>query len=115
MKVNESQQGDILVLAIAGRIIDPKKINLFHDLVRGHIEKGQKYFIIDLKKVEITNSLGLGMLVGTYASVKRAEGRLVLANVDSIKDLIIMMRLTVLFDIYDSLEEAVQSFKVPVG
>ena len=115
MKVEESKQGDIVILTVSGRIIDPQKINQFHDKVRAHLDQGSKHFVVDLKKVDITNSLGLGMLVGSFVSVEREHGRLVLANIDKIKDLIVMTRLIVLFDIYDSVEEAVKSFEVPVS
>lgn len=58
------------------------------------VEQGVKTLIIDLKNVQVIDSLGMGLLVATHNSLKTRRGQLSLINVDpKIYDVLSIMRL----------------------
>jgi anti-sigma B factor antagonist len=110
MKVNDRVDGDIVVIEFAGKVIPGEDITAFHRKIRLHLDRHHKSFVIDMGQVEWISSAGLGALIGAYASVRKAEGKLVLANAKSVQSLLHLTRLTEVFEIYDSCDEAKQSF-----
>ena len=57
------------------------------------------------------NSSGLGMLIGGLTTVKKANGNYKLANVtDKIESLLIITKLITIFETFDSVDAAVESF-----
>jgi anti-sigma B factor antagonist len=62
-------------------------------------------------KTEWMNSVGLGMLIAALTTVKNGGGRLVLAKIDKIEQILIITRLISVFEHYDSREAAISSFK----
>lgn len=111
MITRDEVQGDVAILEITGKIMGGDEVMIFHSRIREHLEAGKKHFVINLCKVEWTNSLGLGMLIAAMTSVKRGDGRLVLACYKSIEDLLNMTRLITIFETYDTLDDAIESFK----
>ena len=112
MKIKDVNQNGIVVLALSGKIMGGKETTLFYGMIQENLSLNRKNFVIDMKAVEWSNSLGLGMLIAGLASVTKAGGRIVLANVTNIQDLLAMTRLILVFETYDSLEEAIASFTV---
>jgi anti-sigma B factor antagonist len=75
------------------------------------IEDGKKNIIIDVSHVKFMNSSGLGMLIGGLTTVKKAEGRLILAGVtEKIESLLIITKLITIFETSDNVEDAVKKF-----
>ena len=100
----------VVVLAISGKIMGGEENTMFHGKLHEHIQAGKKHFVIDLEKVEWMNSLGLGLLISSYTAAKKAEGRLVLANITNIESILAMTRLMTVFEHFDSRDAALGSF-----
>ena len=112
MKFRDRLEGDIAIFELSGRVLNyEESITLFHGRIHEYINLNKKFVIIDLKKIELMGSIGLGMLISAFTSVKNAEGRMVLANITRIQNLIALTRLNTIFKSYDSLEDAMASFK----
>jgi anti-sigma B factor antagonist len=112
MKFKVAQQGTITVISLEGNVMggpDAASLNSqLHDLVLA--KKIQ--VVLDLAEVEFMNSSGLGMLIGGASTLKNAGGRLKLANAsEKIVALIKITKLTPVFELFDSVKAAVQSFK----
>jgi anti-sigma B factor antagonist len=57
------------------------------------------------------NSTGLGALMSSLTTVKNAEGELKIARAtDKVKSLFMVTKLITIFDSYDSIEDALNSF-----
>jgi len=106
----EAQHG-VVVLDISGKIMGGEETTMFHGKLHQLIQAGTKHFVLDLKKVEWMNSVGLGMLISALTTVKNAGGRLVLANITNIESILAMTRLITVFEHFDSREAALKSFK----
>ncbi|MCK4631757.1 MAG: STAS domain-containing protein [candidate division Zixibacteria bacterium] len=112
MKYKDTLEGDIAIFEIAGKVLNyEESFTLFHGQIHQYLNLNKKQVIVDLRKVELMGSVGLGMLISVLTTVQKGGGRLVLANITRIQNLIAMTRLNLIFDSYDSLEEAVASFE----
>ena len=75
------------------------------------LEEGSLRIVLNLKKLQRVDSSGLGELVSAHASAKTQEGDIKLANLQPrVSNLMGRTQLYSVFDIYDSVGEAVGSF-----
>lgn len=80
------------------------------------IQKGKDMnvnaIIADLSQVELINSTGLGMLVGTMSTLRNSNIAFVLINVpDKVKYLLEVTHLNKVLRIYETLEDAITALK----
>jgi anti-sigma B factor antagonist len=67
--------------------------------------------VLNMERVQMMDSSGLGVIVAAYASISRNNGRVVLLNIGgNIRSLIVMAKLVTIFDRYDTEAEAIASF-----
>jgi len=111
MKISDSVKDDIVIIELSGKIMGGDETALFHGKIHEHLDLKKKLFAIDMKNVDWTNSLGLGMLIAGHSAVNRAEGRLVLANITNIENILAITRLIRVFEAFDSLDEAITALK----
>ena len=112
MKFKVAQQGTATVISLQGSVLggpDATSLNAqLHDLIAA--KKTQ--VVLDLAAVEFMNSSGLGMLIGGASTLRNAGGTLKLACAsEKIVALIKITKLTPLFELFDSVKAAVESFK----
>jgi len=85
---------------------------LFFDEVKVLVGLGSKNFIFDLSKVTWMNSVDLGFLMGALTVIRNHNGSLKLIGVqETIKNLLVITKLIMLFDIYESIGAAIQAFQ----
>jgi anti-sigma B factor antagonist len=112
MKLEQAISGDVAVLGLSGDVTDVADSALMLDTVHRLADQGKLQVVADLEKVGLMNSLGIGMLIASLTTLKNKGGELKLANItDRIKSLLVITRLLTVFDCYDSVNEAVRSFK----
>jgi anti-sigma B factor antagonist len=109
-KVNERY--NCVVITFKGNVMggpDAVKLNeKLHEL----IEKDQTNLVADVGKVKFMNSSGLGMLIGGLTTMRKAGGDLRIVNpTEKIKRLLMITKLTNIFNHFPSLEEAVESYQ----
>jgi len=112
MKLSFSDVNGVMVLSPRGKIMGGPDATQMHDQLHEFINQGKKKVVIDLAKVDWMNSTGLGILISGLTTMRNSQGELKLANVtEKIQSLLTITKLITVFDCYDSVEEAVQSFK----
>jgi anti-sigma B factor antagonist len=75
-------------------------------------EEDYKNIIIDFSELEHINSLAMGILRGKWKTVKEVGGNIKLIKLnDHIKGIFEMIGLDEIFEIYETEEEAIESFK----
>jgi len=103
------------VIHVAGRL-DLVGANSLKDLVRRRLQDNQIHMILNLKKVDFINSSGLGALVSVLKDVRLAGGRLALSELASyVKEIFAITQLSNVFEIYDSENQARETFDKPVA
>lgn len=111
MKFEDSFKDNVVVLEISGKIMGGDETTMFHGRIHEYMTQGKKNFVLDLAKVDWMNSVGLGMLIAALTAVRNGGGRLVLANIDKIEQILVITRLISVFEHFDNRDAAVASFK----
>jgi anti-sigma B factor antagonist len=112
MTVKEQEVGNVVVLELSGKIMGGPDASLLNEKLHELIDKGKTNIVADLNKVNWMNSSGLGILIGGLTTMRNSGGDLKLANVtDRIQSLLMITKLLTVFETYDSLEKAIDSFK----
>ena len=84
--------------------------------VRGLVESGQVNLVFNLERVPYIDSSGLGALVQAHTTLLHHHGLLKLVNATRrLRDLLVMTRLTPIFESFDSEAGAIASFTQPRG
>ena len=70
-----------------------------------------KKLIFDLNKVHWIDSAGLGLMIRAYTRIQKMDGEMKLARVTkSVNSLLQMTKLSTVFGLYESVEDAINSF-----
>lgn len=112
MEFTISEKKGVVVISPEGKIMGGPDATELHDKLRNLISQNKKRIVIDLSKVDWMNSTGLGILISALTTIRNNQGELKLANVtEKIEKLLEITRLLTVFERFDSLEKAIESFK----
>jgi anti-sigma B factor antagonist len=112
IKIDERVIGSVTVLDVAGRLTMAQAAQHLKDKINSLVSQERTEIVVNLRNVPYIDSGGLGQLVASFASVRKAGGVLKLLNVGSRNsDLLSITRLVTVFESFDSEAEAVQSFQ----
>ncbi len=108
IKVEEQIGG--FVVYLKGDFIGGEETDELRKNLKELAESKKNKIIIDMGKVTYLNSTALGVLISAYASVTKKGGTIVLCNLDkSIENLFVITKLSTIFPIYSSIEEAIKN------
>jgi anti-sigma B factor antagonist len=110
----EKMVNGVMLLDLRGRITLGEETEALRGRVRQLVEAGHTRIILNLEEVNYIDSVGLSTLVASYTSARKQGGDLKLLHLTKrVHDLLQITRLSTVFEIYDSLEEAQRSFRQP--
>ena len=109
----ETQQTDgVTVLTLSGRVTLGDESNKLRSRIKELLAQGDKRLVLDLAGVSYIDSAGLGTLVAAYTSARNEGGDIRLANVTArFHELLNITKLVTIFNVHDSVEDALKSFK----
>ena len=111
MQIEERTVGEVLVLDLSGKLTIGEGDELLKDKINSLIQQGKRKLILSLEGVPYVDSAGLGEIVRTYTTVSRQGGQLKLVHLTKrIEDLLSITKLLMVFETYESEQEAVDSF-----
>lgn len=112
MNLKEREIEGVVVLELSGKVMGGPDANLLSEKLHDLVDQKNTKVVADLSKVSWMNSSGLGILIGGLTTMRNNNGDLKLVNVtERIKSLLIITKLITIFETYDSVEDAVASFK----
>jgi anti-sigma B factor antagonist len=112
MKFNHYEKDGIDVIEIKGKIRGGDDFTPLDDKLYALIGRGKNKAVVDLSNCDWINSTGLGRLIHHATSFKSMNGELKLANLtEKIDKIITITRLTEVFHVTDSVDEAIAQFK----
>lgn len=113
MQITERHAGDVTILELEGRLILGEEGELpLRDCVNRLVAEQRTQILLDLRKITRLDSAGVGMLVSKYLTAQRSGGRVKLLHLTSRTDhLMRITRLSGVFEMFDSEEEALRSFE----
>ena len=112
LRVSESD-GITRIEFIDRNILDEANIQTIGDEITGLIDRaGDPKLLISFANVDHLSSAALGTLITINNKVRDKSGQLRLADIDpQIYEVFVITRLNRIFDIHETAEEAVKSFK----
>jgi anti-sigma B factor antagonist len=112
MNYNVNEKYDCVVIELNGKVMGGPDAVDFRDTLKELIDEGKKNVVLDLGNVSFMNSSGLGILIGGLTTMRNAGGDLRICNaMEKIESMLMVSQLNRVFELYSTLEEAVESFK----
>ena len=113
MKFKTNDQYHATVIELKGKFLGSVDGEAFRNVINDLKDKGKTKLVIDLSGTDMIDSTGIGTLIGSLTTVRNAGGDMRIAGLKKrIKNLFLMTRLLgPVFDDYDTVEAAVNSFK----
>jgi anti-sigma B factor antagonist len=112
MKFNHYEKDGIDIIEVKGKMMGGDDFLGLDDKLYALIGRGHTKAIIDLSGCDWINSTGLGRLIHHSTSFKDVKGELKLACLtEKIDRIITITRLSEVFDITDSVDDALKRFK----
>ena len=114
MQMTERQVGTVTILDLVGDLSVDQDAQDLKAKVNSLIQQGRVDVIVNLADVPYMASIGLGRLVASYGSLRKANGSMKLLHVNSkTHHLMLVTRLVLVLETFESEEEAVASFRSP--
>jgi|GEM_PF-4459437 len=116
MKIEQSQQGTVVVLTPVGALVDDdtdvakSPLAHFAQVLCGHIDKGRAKVIVDMNSVPFIESEGLEMLLDACERAAAKGGGVRIAHPsDIVNDILVATRLCAKIEVHNDLADARRS------
>ena len=111
MEIVERRLEEIPILAVSGKLVAGESVSRLREKVSEMSKAGENRIILEMEDVPYVDSSGLGMLVHCYTTLERLGGGLRLVNLSTRNlELLVLTKLSTVFQLYDDEQEAVNSF-----
>jgi anti-sigma B factor antagonist len=112
MKFKSRESKGVTIIELTGNVMGGPDATSLNEQLHKLIDDKKNRVVVDLDEVKFINSSGLGMLIGGLTTLRNNGGELKLARASKkIEELLKMTKLTTVFDIHKSVNEAVAAFK----
>ena len=110
MSLNIEDKGKAKIVMLEGKLDVNLSVSLESEL-DALIDSGSNNLILEISKVEYLSSSGIRVFINMMRKIKDKNGRLVLASVpDVIKKILKTVDLEDLFEVFDSVDDALATF-----
>lgn len=111
IEIAQREKEGVVLLDVKGRLtVGPAAVAL-RDYLRELAASGKTNVVLNLAEVDYIDSTGLGNLVVCYTSLRKAGGGVRLLNVNRRNiELLVLTKLTTVFELFDDEQSAVNSF-----
>jgi anti-sigma B factor antagonist len=111
LKLSTRTIDGVVILDSAGRIVFGEESAYLRDTVKRLVAE-KSNLVLNLSGVDYIDSGGLGTLVALYTTARNQGASIKLANLTrNVGDLLQVTKLVTVFDVYDSEQGAVDSFR----
>lgn len=108
-KIKVEKQIGGVVLHLKGKFIGGDETDELKQILAEMSEKDEKKLIVNMADVTYLNSASLGILIAAHTNFAKRGGEIILCNIGkSIENIFVITKLTLVFKITDTLEEAIK-------
>ena len=112
MKIKHHIQDDYVLITIEGNLIGKDSGSSILEVANDVLAKGIIKCAVDIAEVKYINSTGIGVLITLLTKFRNKSGEMVVIKPsEHVQKLLIITKLTAIFKIVDTLEEAVSSLQ----
>jgi len=112
MVINIREKNDVVIVDIEGEIIRSEITDItLHQAVKGQLDAGKRYILLNFEEVEFIDSFGVGEVLASYISTHNLGGKLKIAKMS--KELYLVFQVTMLtnvLEIFNDEQMALKSF-----
>ena len=111
LEIQQREREGIIILDLSGRLVVGEATSSLREKIRQLSESGRHNVIVNLQEVDYIDSTGLGGLVISYTTLKKAGGALKVANLSRRNiELLVLTKLSTVFEVFNDEQDAVNSF-----
>jgi anti-sigma B factor antagonist len=111
MNLKTEPNGKIMVVVVREERLDAHNSDELKVEMNRLFESGTKDLLVDLKEVRFIDSSGLGVLVSGFKNASTHQGSIKLCSLQTqVKSMFELTRLHRVFDIYQTMDEALESY-----
>jgi len=104
--------GGIGLIEVSGSLVGGDETDKMRQAVAGFVDREYSKLVIDLSNVTYLNSTAIGVLVSAQTSYARKSWQIKLCGINkNINNIFVITKLTLVFDVHDTREGAIKSFK----
>jgi len=108
--IRREQHGEIEILALRGQFVGGNETDDLRTSLNEVLESERKIILLDLSGVTYLNSTALGVLIAAHSNITKRGGKIVLCGLsDSLENIFVITKLSMVFDIYRNREAAFQA------
>lgn len=111
MKIKTYAKDDVAILEPSGQLMGGKDVGELDEKLYVLLGKQQKKVVVDLGKTSWLTSSAIAIFLHHHSKFQEIGGKLKMANLTKkVEQIIAITKLTLVFDVYDTLEAALNSF-----
>ena len=111
LDISQREHEGIALLDLNGRITAGAEATVFRERIDALHTAGKVNVILNMAEVDYVDSTGLGALVMLATRLRKENGTIKLLNVNRRNiELLVMTKLSTIFELFDDEQEAVNSF-----
>jgi anti-sigma B factor antagonist len=111
LRIAEQESGGVTILELSGRVTLGEESSQLRSKIKEVLAEGKTRLILDLANVSYIDSAGLGTLVAGYTSAQNQGASMKLANLTKkFKEQLQITKLITVFEVYETVAEALKSF-----
>jgi len=112
VKVKAYEKDGVAVIEPSGKLMGGADTGELDEKLYTLLGKGQLKVVVDLAHTDWMNSSGIAILIHHWKKYNDAGGQLKLANLTKkIEKIMVIAKLTTVFDVLDTLDDAIKSFQ----
>ena len=116
LKITNNETNGTSVVTLDGRIVIGEESKSLRENIKSLVAEGKKRIVLNMNNITYIDSTGLGTLVASQVSAKTQGASLKLCNLGrKFQELLQLTKLVTVFDVFDSVHDAVASFSVAAG
>jgi anti-sigma B factor antagonist len=110
MRMNQRQREGIYILDLEGSLMAGEACAMLRERITQLAKEPEPRVVLNLKEVDYIDSSGLGTLVSCFTLLQRAKGGFRILNPSERNmELIVLTKLSSVFDVFDDEQEALNS------
>jgi len=114
LQIHTQSVGDVIVLTLTGQLIHGSESRSLAEQIRDLGASGTSRVLVDLSGVGFIDSAGVGELVASYSTLKKAGGDLRLCSpVKMVRQVLKLVRLPTMISLFETQTEGLSSFNTP--
>jgi anti-sigma B factor antagonist len=111
MSMKQREVGSIAIVMPHGYLTGGEETEELDQAIKRLAEGGNQHLVVNLAQVQHLNSTALGVLISAHTNYVRRGGQMRLCSVDKrIENIFVITKLSLVFDVYSSEEQAIASF-----